>query len=406
MTFPALARPRRRAPLLRLGLLLTFTALLFGSASASAHGLSSVVYLDVSQQETGPVTVVADLEYDLLVVSVADTAGDDALFQQGIDLTEPTDQIAALTAHADTVLGYLGDHLRLDGAESCAPTITEPITAHDRDGAPYATLTLEFACADGEAVALTATPFPDAEGFVTGTTTIVDYSVAAGSGTAALTADEPSIELGGHSAQSAWEFLVLGAEHLLGGLDHILFLLALIVGSRRLRDVVIAATTFTIAHSITFLLAAVGLVTVPAAIVEPLIALSIAVVAGWYLVGVWRRRGTTAPPEGAGSGPLGLGRADWARVGVVFAFGLLHGLGFASALGIEQAWSWGLLWSLLVFNVGIELVQLALIAVCFPLLILVRRRWPRVGAVVGIALTAAVTVIGLFWCVERVLGIG
>lgn len=408
---PTLSPRARSLTRVALGFGLLAAALLptLSPSAASAHGLSSVAYLSIVQAETGPVTVVADLEYDLFVVSAADTAGDDDLFQDGIDVTDSADQVAALTTHADTVLGYIADHVRLDGAASCAPTIAAPITAHDRDGAPYATVTLDYACADGEALNLTATPFPDAEGFVTGTTTIVDFSVAAGSGTAALNADEPSADLGGHGAQSAGEFLLLGAEHLLGGLDHILFLLALIVGSRRLRDVVIAATTFTLAHSITFLLAAVGLVNVPAAIVEPLIALSIAVVALWYLIGVWRRRGTSArsaPAAPVGTGPLGLNRADWARVGVVFAFGLLHGLGFASALGIEQAWSWGLLWSLLVFNVGIELVQLALIAVCFPLLALVRRRWPRAGAIAAIALTAAVTIIGLFWFVERIRGLG
>lgn len=58
---------------------------------------------------------------------------------------------------------------------------------------------------------------------------------------------------------------------------------------------------------------------------------------------------------------------------VVFAFGLLHGLGFASALGIDEQWSWELLWSPLVFNLGIEAVQLGIIAVAFPRLALMRR---------------------------------
>lgn len=181
------------------------------------------------------------------------------------------------------------------------------------------------------------------------------------------------------------------------------------MGSRRLRDVVLAATTFTVAHSITFLLAALGLVTVPAAVVEPVIALSIAVVAAWYLWTVRRRvlpSGELAPelvPTPAG--PLGLTRADGLRLAVVFLFGLVHGLGFASALGIDEPWSWTLLWSLLVFNVGIEAVQLGSIAVVFPLLLLLRRRTPRTALWVGIAIAAVVTVVALFWFVGRILGL-
>jgi hypothetical protein len=90
----------------------------------------------------------------------------------------------------------------------------------------------------------------------------------------------------------------------------------------------------------------------------------------------------------------------------VFAFGLMHGLGFAGALGIEEAWSWTLLWSLLVFNVGIEAVQLGLIALIFPVLTLLRRRAPRAGLWVGVAIASVVTVMGLVWFVQRILGIG
>ena len=85
-----------------------------------------------------------------------------------------------------------------------------------------------------------------------------------------------------------WEFFRLGAEHLYTGIDHILFLLALIAGSRRLRDIVAVATTFTVAHSVTFILAALGFVSAPASIIEPVIALSISVVAGMTLWRLWR----------------------------------------------------------------------------------------------------------------------
>ncbi|NED83297.1 HupE/UreJ family protein, partial [Streptomyces sp. SID11233] len=97
-------------------------------------------------------------------------------------------------------------------------------------------------------------------------------------------------------------------------------LLALIVGSRRPREIVLAATSFTLAHSVTFLLAALGAVDVPARVVEPVIALSIAVVAGGWL---WRLARGRAQGEAAyGDGPLGLDRTGWTRLGMVFCFGL------------------------------------------------------------------------------------
>ena len=131
--------------------------------------------------------------------------------------------------------------------------------------------------------------FPDDEGYVRGTKTIVTYDIDGRSGSAALDAANPSFSTAQSAYQRFGEFFLLGAEHLLSGVDHILFLLALIAGSRRLREIVLAATSFTLAHSVTFMLAALGLVEVPARVVEPVIALSIAVVAGWHLWGIWRR---------------------------------------------------------------------------------------------------------------------
>jgi hypothetical protein len=85
----------------------------------------------------------------------------------------------------------------------------------------------------------------------------------------------------------------------------------------------------------------------------------------------------------------------------VFAFGLLHGLGFAGALGIDEAWSWELLVSLLAFNLGIEAVQLALIAVAFPLLVLLRRT--SAGEPMTRIAGVLVAVVGLYWFAERII---
>ncbi|HZU93401.1 MAG TPA: HupE/UreJ family protein, partial [Microbacterium sp.] len=97
-------------------------------------------------------------------------------------------------------------------------------------------------------------------------------------------------------------------------------------------------------------------------------------------------------------------RSGWLRLAVVFVFGLVHGLGFAAALGIDQPWSWTLLWSLLVFNLGIEAVQIGIILVVFPLLVLLRRKAPKAGMWVAGAVAAGVTAAGLYWFVERLFG--
>jgi len=399
---PALSRWGR--PLTALALLAG--AVLAGASDASAHGFTSVAFADVTARGDGIVRTELGLEYDLLVVSAADAEHDDPLFREGTPAFEsgdPDAQARALEAHADTVLAYVGKRFTVTSAgKPCVPEQVGAVRIAQREGAPYAFLTLDHTCAapDGSNE-ITSTLFGDDEGYVTGTKTLVTYALGVTSGSAVLDASQPSFS----TAQSGWErfveFFRLGAEHLLFGLDHVLFLLAVIVGSRRLREIVLTATAFTVAHSITFILAATGLVHVSGAVVEPVIALSIAVVAGWH---VWRivARGEHESDLAPGSGWLGLDRSGWVRVAVVLVFGLVHGLGFAGALGIDEPWSWTLLWSLLVFNVGIEVVQLAIIAAVFPVLALLRRRAPGVAPWVTGHIATGVAVMGLVWLVQRV----
>lgn len=399
-------RPRRtaRACLATLG---AATIVVLGVIPASAHGFSSVAYVDVTSPAAGHVHTELGLEYDLLVVSAADAARDDALFRDGTAAFESGDaaeQAAALEAHSAAVDAYVTDRLTVvTGGARCTATPVGDVTIADRDGVPYAFLGLDHTCAASTgAHELTSTLFPDAEGYVRDTKTIVTYTLDGQSGSAALDAQHPSFSTEQTPAERFWEFFRLGAEHLLGGLDHILFLLAVIAGSRRLREIVLAATAFTLAHSVTFVLAAGGLVRVSPGFVEPAIALSIAVVAGWHLWRIWRRGDHATDLAVPGAGHLRLDRAGWVRIAVVFCFGLVHGLGFAGALGIDEAWSWTLLWSLLVFNVGIEVVQLGIIAAVFPLLVLLRRRGQRLGLWATGTISAAVTVMGLVWFVDRV----
>jgi hypothetical protein len=143
-------------------------------------------------------------------------------------------------------------------------------------------------------------------------------------------------------------------------------------------------TAFTIGHSLSLALAATGLVAVPAAIVEPAIAASIVVVALLALRG---------------------GRAAETLL-LTFAFGLLHGLGFASALveaGIGAGPPGRLLASVLCFNLGVEAGQLAFAVLVFPLLALLRRR-PGFGGAGVRWCSAAVAACGVFWLAQRLAG--
>ncbi|WLQ36915.1 HupE/UreJ family protein [Streptomyces castrisilvae] len=377
---------------------------------AAAHGFTSVVYAHVTADGDGRLRSELKLEYDLLVVSAADAGSDDPLFRAGTDAFEAKDagaQAKALDAHRATVIDYVTRRFAVTaGGADCEPAPVGGFRMGTEEGVPYALLTLDWTCSghgtgDHE---IRSGLFPDPEGYVEGTKTIVTYAVDGHTGSAALDSAHPEFSISQSWPQRFWEFFRLGAEHLLTGTDHILFLLALIAGSLRPREVVLAATAFTLAHSVTFLLAALGLVDVPAGLVEPVIALSIAVVAGWHLWRLRERGERAAVLPAPETSRLGLDRAGWTRLGVVFCFGLVHGLGFAGALGIEAAWSWTLLWSLLVFNIGIEAVQLGFIAVLFPLLLLLGRRSPRAGRWVTGALSAGVAVMGLAWFVQRVTG--
>ena len=143
-------------------------------------------------------------------------------------------------------------------------------------------------------------------------------------------------------AEIAWAYFVLGVEHILGGIDHLLFVLALLLIVRGGRRIILTVTAFTVAHSITLVAATLGWLSVPGAPVEAIIALSIVFVAAEVIHSRQGRPGLTE-------------RAPWI---VAFSFGLLHGLGFAGALaevGLPQI---AIPIALLMFNVGVEIGQL------------------------------------------------
>jgi hydrogenase/urease accessory protein HupE len=177
------------------------------------------------------------------------------------------------------------------------------------------------------------------------------------------------------------QYLALGFQHILPkGLDHILFILGIFLLTTRLRPILTQVTAFTIAHSITLGLTMYGVVSLPSRVVEPLIAISIAYVAVENVVT------TELKP--------------W-RPAVVFAFGLLHGMGFAGVLRELKLPHGQFVPALISFNAGIELAQLAVVLVAYLLVAawFRQRAWYRPRFVVPASMAIAVT--GLFWTVQR-----
>jgi hydrogenase/urease accessory protein HupE len=205
---------------------------------------------------------------------------------------------------------------------------------------------------------------------------VVDYELGGAKGTYLFDPDHRSMSA---DSPGFTRFVEEGVEHIVLGWDHVLFLVILLLGASSFKQVVKLATAFTAAHSVTLALAVLGVVDVPSAIVEPLIAASIVYVAVENVLGDGESK---------------------KRLAVVFAFGLLHGLGFAGAMTFPDGTP--ILSALIAFNVGIELGQAMIIAVVFPLLLAIRRfDWaPFAHAAAGSAAAA----MGLFWLSQRVLG--
>jgi hypothetical protein len=182
-------------------------------------------------------------------------------------------------------------------------------------------------------------------------------------------------------SEAAFLYLKLGYRHILPmGLDHILFVLCLYLLSPKLKSVLWQATSFTVAHSVTLGLAMYHLITPPAALVEPLIAASIVYVALENIL---------SPKLKA------------SRIGVVFLFGLAHGLGFASALGNLGLPRTSYLPSLVMFNLGVELGQVTIILLAFFLF----GKWfgekPSYRRAIVIPLSSLIALIAGFWTIQR-----
>jgi len=221
------------------------------------------------------------------------------------------------------------------------------------------------------------------------TDVLVRIEYADGSGqTLRLTPEQPSFVVAAAPGglQVAATYLRLGIEHILGGVDHLLFVLALLILVEALRPLVWTITAFTLAHSVTLAAATLGWVAVPPPPVEAVIALSIVFVAGEIL------------HARAGRASLSR-RAPWL---VAFSFGLLHGFGFAGALHEIGLPGQQIPLALLTFNAGVEVGQLLFVGAVLLLARLpaafglrVPRAWPVPAAYL-------IGTLAMFWVYERV----
>lgn len=205
---------------------------------------------------------------------------------------------------------------------------------------------------------------------------------------ARLPADRPvfTIEAPTGTGEIAWSYLLLGIEHILGGIDHLLFVLALLLIVRGGKRIVATVTAFTIAHSITLVAATLGWVHVPGAPVEAIIALSIVFVAAEVVHGLRGKPGLTAG-------------APWM---VAFSFGLLHGFGFAGALaevGLPQK---AIPVALLMFNVGVEIGQLLFVSAVLLLTAFARQLPLILPRWADYVMPYAIGTIAMHWVIQRV----
>ena len=188
------------------------------------------------------------------------------------------------------------------------------------------------------------------------------------------------------TTEIAWSYTVLGVEHILSGIDHLLFVFALLLVVSGGKRIVATVSAFTVAHSITLVAATLGWVSMPGPPVEAIIALSVVFVAAEVIHGLQGKPGLTV-------------RAPWI---VAFSFGLLHGFGFAGALAETGLPQTAIPVALLMFNVGVEIGQLVFVVAVLVLAAVCRKvltkrpAWAIPAAAYGVGSVAA------FWTIERV----
>jgi hydrogenase/urease accessory protein HupE len=227
-------------------------------------------------------------------------------------------------------------------------------------------------------VAVDAPLFPDSPG---DSTVVLVYRNGELVDKTVVNPESPNAVLAETTFAFSRRFIGMGIHHILSGLDHVLFVLGLVLVRGTLRGLLAVITAFTVAHSITLSMTALGIGSLPPRLVEPLIALSIVAVGAENLV--FRR--------------LNLERRIW----IAFGFGFFHGFGFAGALAETGLPRDAVVWALAAFNTGVEFGQACIVLLAVPFLRLLDYRSPVLTTVVARCASLAIAVAGALWFIER-----
>ncbi|MBC8135667.1 MAG: HupE/UreJ family protein [Fibrella sp.] len=207
-------------------------------------------------------------------------------------------------------------------------------------------------------------------------------------------APEAVVKLGNASAQDPFavfvQFVQQGVYHIAIGPDHVLFVVALLLMGGTLMQLLKVVTAFTVAHSITPVLAALGIVNLPGSFVEPVIAASIVFVGVRVLQRSWKQEDAEKKSE--------------ERLPYAFGFGLIHGFGFAGALSELELPRHALALSLFGFNVGVEIGQAVLVLCIAPVLAALHRKYPVIAHRLVLIVAGIVIAAGAYWFGERIAG--
>lgn len=176
-------------------------------------------------------------------------------------------------------------------------------------------------------------------------------------------------------------YVMIGFTHILSGIDHIFFILGFILLSQTFIGLLKGVTGFTISHSITLILATLSIFSISSSIIEPLIALSIAIVGILTVLDIAK---------------------NWlTHFGIIFIFGLFHGLGFATSISDVGFPKEGFGPALLGFNIGIEIGQLLIVSLVFPLLCTLKKHYPTNHRIIISNMASVITIGGIFWFIQR-----
>jgi hydrogenase/urease accessory protein HupE len=285
----------------------------------------------------------------------------------------------ALAVMVPSILSYVDHNVAvLAGSQRCT---SRPGTAKAAD--THVLVTIAWSCPPDGELRYRVTLFQDVDPAARHLALI---STESGEQELALDNGAPEIALSGAGSsvlQIVGRFVAAGIDHIFLGYDHIAFLIAVILWGQRLWPLIKVVTAFTVAHSLTLTLAVLDVVRLPSSVVEPLIAATIVYVAAenFFVRDIGKRWRAT------------------------FVLGLVHGFGFAGALreyGLPKS---ALLPALAAFNIGVEIGQVAIVALIFPLLLWSDRFGGAAGKGRSAALvytcSAVILVFGLYWLIER-----